>query len=131
MIGTMVLSGFLSSMNVWVDKLDDIRIHLNDIYMIFLMTGWMIFFMGVFYTNVQYIGIGVLGVVLPLYCIRTQAFITAEQYAKGMIPHHSMAIHMSKKLLLRQEKIPTTLETLAKTIIRGQESEITILKTQL
>jgi len=28
----MILAGLLSSMNVWVDKLSDIRLHLNDIY---------------------------------------------------------------------------------------------------
>ena len=42
----MVLSGFLSTMNVWVDKWDDIRFSINDVYMTLLMTGWMFLFMG-------------------------------------------------------------------------------------
>ena len=42
----MILSGLLSTMNVWVDKLDDIRFSINDAYMTLLMTGWMFFFMG-------------------------------------------------------------------------------------
>ena len=30
----MILSGLLTTMNVWVDKADDIRFSLNDLYMI-------------------------------------------------------------------------------------------------
>ena len=35
----MILSGLLSTMNVWVDKPDDIRFSINDLYMALLMTG--------------------------------------------------------------------------------------------
>ena len=45
----MILSGLLSTMNVWVDKIDDIRFSINDVYMILLMTGWMFLFMGLIY----------------------------------------------------------------------------------
>jgi uncharacterized protein (DUF305 family) len=41
-----------------------------------------------------------------------------------MIPHHSMAIHMSKKLLEKNNNISLFLEN----IIKTQENEITILK---
>lgn len=99
--------------------------------MIILMTGWMVFFMGVYYKHVQYIGIGATALISSLYCIRTQAFITQNQYAKGMIPHHSMAIHMSKKLLEREENLSTPLMKLANSIIKGQEAEIHILKSQV
>ena len=37
----MIVSGLLSTMNVWVDKIEDIRFSLNDLYMTLLMTGWM------------------------------------------------------------------------------------------
>jgi len=43
--------------------------------------------------------IGLLLVIVNIWCIRTQFLITETQYKLGMIPHHSMAIHMSKKLL--------------------------------
>ena len=33
-----MVSGLLSTMNVWVDKADDIRFSINDIYMTLLMT---------------------------------------------------------------------------------------------
>ena len=39
----MILSGLLSTMNIWVDKVDDIRFSVNDAYMILLMTGWMFY----------------------------------------------------------------------------------------
>ena len=44
----MILSGLLSSMNVWVNDYSDIRFSINDLYMTLLMTGWMFLFMGIF-----------------------------------------------------------------------------------
>jgi hypothetical protein len=41
----MILSGLLSSMSFWADKLSDARLSINDLYMILLMTAWMVFFM--------------------------------------------------------------------------------------
>ena len=120
----MILSGLLSTMNVWADKTDDVRISLNDVYMIGLMTGWMFLFMGLFYKNMW---AGVFGAVLTatsLWAIRTQFMVTAEQYLQGMIPHHSMAVHMSKKLLEKQ----THLNKFAQSIVDQQEVEIAYMK---
>jgi len=101
----MILSGLLSTMNVWVDKYDDIRFSLNDAYMILLMTGWMFFFMGIVYQDITVILIGVLLVSINIYFIRTQ-------------------IHMSKKLLEKKNNIKKFL----KTIINTQQKEILFLK---
>jgi len=120
----MILSGLLSTMNVWVDKYDDIRFSLNDAYMILLMTGWMFFFMGIVYQDITVILIGVLLVSINIYFIRTQFLINETQYKLGMIPHHSMAIHMSKKLLEKKNNIKKFL----KTIINTQQKEILFLK---
>ena len=49
----MVLSGLLSTMNVWVDKIDDMRFNINDAYMTLLMTGWMFLFMGLIYQEIS------------------------------------------------------------------------------
>ena len=92
----MFLSGLLSTMNVWVDKLDDIRFSINDLYMIFLMTGWMFFFMGFQHNDDQIKLYGLSLVIINIYCIRNQVFVSENQYKLGMIPHHSMAVHMSK-----------------------------------
>ena len=48
MIIFSLLAGTLSTMNIWVAKSDDIRFHLNDVYMILLMTSWMVFFDSVY-----------------------------------------------------------------------------------
>ena len=54
--------------------------------------------------------------------------VTTEQYMSGMIPHHSMAIHMSKKLNQNQTALPNNF---ASNIISAQEEEITYMKTYL
>ena len=122
----MVFSGLLSTMNVWVDKVDDIRFSLNDVYMTLLMTGWMFFFMGLLYQTPLHFLIGVILVIICIVCIRTQFLITETQYTLGMIPHHSMAVHMSKKLLEKENRI----SDFAKSVIKTQENEILFLKNQ-
>ena len=122
----MVLSGLLSTMNVWVDKIDDIRFSLNDLYMTLLMTGWMFLFMGLIYQEISVIFIGLSFVIVSIWCIRNQFLITENQYTLGMIPHHSMAIHMSKKLLEKNRRISPFIQN----IIKTQENEIVILKNK-
>lgn len=120
----MILSGLLSTMNVFVDKLDDIRFSINDAYMTLLMTGWMFFFMGLIYQEIRVFFIGLLLVIMSIWGIRTQFLVNETQYKLGMIPHHSMAIHMSRKLL---EK-PNTITPFLQHIIESQENEILFMK---
>lgn len=120
----MILSGLLSTMNVWVDKLDDIRFSINDAYMTLLMTGWMFFFMGLVYREISVFFIGLSLIIINIWCIRNQFLINETQYKLGMIPHHSMAIHMSKKLLEKENTISPFLQH----IIKSQEDEILYLK---
>lgn len=111
----MILSGMLSTMNVWAYKFSHIRFSLNDVYMISLMTGWMLFFMGIYYSSMKYTIIGFTITGLTIVAIRNQWFISYDQYIRGMIPHHSMALTMSKPHL----NIP-----FAKTIYLTQLHEI-------
>ena len=120
----MVLSGLLSTMNVWVDKVDDIRFSINDAYMTLLMTGWMFLFMGLIYKETSVFFVGLLLTLVNIWCIRNQFLVTETQYKLGMIPHHSMAVHMSRKLLEKENDMPRFVEN----IIKTQEDEITILK---
>ena len=120
----MILSGLLSTMNMWADKLDDIRFSINDAYMILLMTGWMFLFMGLVDGEPTIIFIGGLLVAANLWCIRTQFLVSEEQYKSGMIPHHSMAVHMSKQLLEKKNNIQPFLHH----IIDSQEKEILFMK---
>ncbi len=123
----MILSGLLSTMNVWADKVADMRLSLNDGYMILLMTGWMLLFMGLLDWNWMVTAFGLTLVTAMLWCIRTQFAVSTSQYIQGMIPHHSMAIHMSRRLL---EK-PTTIQNFAQSIIKQQELEIEYMQRLL
>lgn len=127
MFGIMILSGFLSTMNVWADKLDDVRLSLNDAYMTFLMAGWMILFMALLYGDRGIAILGAVLVIIMIWCIRTQAFITERQFLLGMIPHHSMAVLMSKQLKKRENNIQSFLQE----IINTQEKEIKFMKDVL
>ncbi len=120
----MILSGLLSTMNVYADSLSDIRLSLNDAYMILLMTGWMFFFMGIYHGNNNNIYFGLALVLINLYCIRTQFMIDEKQYLNGMIPHHSMAVFMSKKLLTKKNSLGDFLNN----IVSTQQNEIAYMK---
>ena len=102
----MVLAGLLSTMNVYVDRLADIHWSLNDLYMTLLMTGWMFFFMGLYAADFK---TGLFGLVLIVFnfgFIRSQFGINQPQYFAGMIPHHSMAVFLSKKQLEKASLSP-------------------------
>ena len=71
----MIIAGLLSTMNVWVDKYQDIRYSMNDVYMILLMAGWMLFFMGLFNKDLLPCIIGLLIVIINIWCIRNQFLI--------------------------------------------------------
>jgi hypothetical protein len=120
----MFFAGFASTMNTWIDKWDDFRFSLNDLYMVGLMTGWMLFFMGFFTLHSKKTLLGLSVVLVFFILIRKQYFISETQYLKGMIPHHSMAILMSKRL---QNK-PNSVQPLLDQIIKNQENEIVIMK---
>lgn len=120
----MIVSGLLATMNVFVDKWSDVRWSLNDFYMSLLMTGWMFLFMGIYNQTPNVFIFGLFIVILTIFLIRNQIFINEEQYLLGMIPHHSMAVHLSKKML---EK-PNCYENFLRNIIHGQEKEIEFMK---
>lgn len=126
----MIISGFLTTMNTWSDNIDDVKFSLNDFYMVFLMTGWMFLFMGIYDRKLFIMLIGILLVGFNLASIRTQLGINENQFLLGMIPHHSMAILMSKKLL-EKDNLPKDVENLANNIINSQENEIKFMKEKL
>ena len=126
MIVIMIISSILSGMNSMVSNIGHIRIHLNDIYMGLLMSGWMYLLLGLYELNSKYIIIGILLIVVMMVIIRKQLFINDSQYLDSMIPHHSMAIFMSKKIL-EKEKDNKIVNDLAKNIINNQEKEIDIM----
>lgn len=127
MLLACIFSGFASTMNNWIDKWDDFRFSLNDFYMTGLMTGWMFFFMGLFSLRLGNCLFGLVIAVVFFVLIRTQWLVTEIQYLRGMIPHHSMAIMMSKRL----EKRPNSVSHLLDQIVKSQDKEIIIMKHYL
>jgi len=128
MILIMIISGLLSSMYIWADKLSDIRISINDAYMIFLMTAWMCFFMAATHKDIRVLAISTVAIAAIIYAIRNQTLISPDQYFKGMIPHHSMAILTSKRLLQNDTGLTDDERTFVKNIITTQEREIRWMK---
>ena len=139
MLLIMFIAGLLSTMNIWVDKISDMRFHLNDVYMALLMCGWSLVLMGIYYINTSILIIGIIITTIIIYCIRKQIFIDDTQYLKGMIPHHSMAVLMSKQLLEKsnnnynntETKLMSKINKLASHIINTQEDEIKLMKLGL
>ena len=83
--------------------------------------------MGLFTLRLRNCILGLLLTILFFTFIRKQWFINEIQYLKGMIPHHSMAIMMSKRL----EKKPNSIQHLLDQIIQTQQKEIIIMKSYL
>ena len=123
-----VLSGILSGIFVWADKLEDVRLSLNDLYMGLLGTGWVFLFKGLFYKRKNYILIGISLIIGTFILIRKQVFIRETQFKKGMIPHYSMGIFVSRKLLEKNLSIPQDLKELAIHINESQKQKLNILK---
>jgi len=128
MIVIMIISGLLSSMSVWADKVSDVRLSINDIYMIILMTGWMIFLMSITHKNIAHTAISGLVILATYYAIRKQLFININGFYTSMIPHHSMALLMSKRLL-EKDGLTRADKEFANNIIKTQSSEIEWMKT--
>ena len=124
-----MFSGLLSSMWVWSSSWTDIRLSINDFYMASLMTGWMFFFHGITMKHVKYIWIGIVVIIFSLVVIRLQLFVTPEQYLLGMIPHHSMAVLISEKII--EKYGPIVLDGLPLNIIHSQNREIAKMKRLL
>ncbi len=123
----MLLSGLCTTMNIWAKNFNDIRLSMNDVYMIFLMTSWMFFFMAILQKNINMFFISSFFILVNIIGIRYQIFVNEKQFVKGMIVHHSMALTMADKLEKKgiQSK---ELEKLVHNIQKTQTEEIKIMK---
>ena len=123
----MLLAGLLSTMNLWANQWDDIRWSVNDLYMILVMTGWMFFFMGLHDRKASVVLVGLGMVITGMTAIRTQFLVDTKQYLLGMIPHHSMAVLMSRRLQDKGTLTPSMTKFLQQ-LIQTQEEEIQWMK---
>lgn len=134
MILSSLISGFLSTMNMWCVKWNHVRFHLNDTYMVLLMTLWMMLFTYlVYYKHMKNASVVIVIIImcisLIIYCIRTQFLINDEQFLNGMIPHHSMAILMAKNI--KDKTKNNEIKRLAENIIDTQTKEIELMESIL
>lgn len=130
MILISIIAGFLSSMNMWAVSINHVRLHLNDIYMVTLMTGWMILLETlIYYNHIENAGIilliSLIVIIMTIYNIRNQNFIDDKNFLNGMIPHHSMAILMSDKI--KDKTNNPKIKELANGIIEAQQREIKLM----
>ena len=127
MILIMILSGLLSSMSFWADKFTEMRLSVNDLYMIVLMTAWMVFFMYIIHGNYTLASISSIVIIATYYSIRKQLFVSKGQFYTGMIPHHSMALLMGKRVLEKPGLTPGD-KWFIENIVKTQEAEIKQMK---
>lgn len=131
MILISLVSGALSAMWIWADKLSDIRLSVNDAYMVSLMTSLMIMFMAILDRHFLWFSISFVCAIASFWLIRTQRYVSKKHYFRGMIPHHSMAVLMSKRLLENEgSKLTPKEKEFVEQIISIQEKEIAWMKAR-
>lgn len=67
---------------------------------------------------------------LFVWVARTQIGVDERQWMRRMIPHHSTALTTSRRLLQRQD-VSDEVRTLAESIVRAQEEEISLMQRLL
>lgn len=88
----------------------------------------MFLFMGIIYKEIDVFLFGLSLVVVSIWLIRTQFLISTAQYKLGMIPHHSMAVHISKKLLSKKSDTDDRTNRLVESIIKRKKPILKFLK---
>ncbi len=68
--------------------------------------------------------------VASVWAIRTQAFVNSREYLHDMMPHHSMAVLTSERLLQKQGTDPAV-RRLAEGILSTQRDEISWMRAHL
>lgn len=114
------------------EQADHLYLSTNRLYMTTLMISSMALimlgFMRSMYPNVRLnrlIAAGSIGLFIgALACVRQQAFIDDKRFMHSMIPHHSIAILVSKRANLTDPEV----KQLSQNIIQAQEREIAQMK---
>lgn len=134
----MLVVSFIIMYGVMFLNVDDAsHIYLSNtrLYMSLLMVSpmalLMLMMMGKMYPNRKLnfaISAGSICIfIVALYLLRTQTFISDQQYMQAMIPHHSSAIMTSKHANIKDPE----LKKLSESIIASQQKEIEEMKGML
>ena len=129
----MIIVGVcFNPMNMLAYRFDDLYLSLTLFYGGVLMASNMMWSheivhylsMGHFNQNIFILGLVLSGV--SIYLLRSQLFITDEQWLKRMISHHSTALTTSHNILNKTKNMEV--KELASDIIEIQDDEIEFMK---
>tara|TARA_B100000886_G_C20399958_1_gene482105 strand:- start:458 stop:907 length:450 start_codon:yes stop_codon:yes gene_type:complete len=129
----MIIVGVcFNPMNMLAYRVDDLYLSLTLFYGGLLMASNMMWSheivhylsMGHFNQNIFLLGLVLSGV--SIYLLRSQLFVTDEQWLKRMISHHSTALTTSDNILNKTKDIEV--KELANDIIEIQDDEIEFMK---
>jgi hypothetical protein len=135
-----IIALVLDPMNIMIYSLDDYYLSKPLIFSSLYMASTMLWGhqivhllqKGLHHFNKNIFFSGLFLSLLFIYVLRMQLFFTIKDWLKGMIPHHSVAITTTKKLL---EKVSgdesSYIYRLAKDIVYNQEREIIFMKNML
>lgn len=136
----MLIIGMLfNPMNMLAFRFSDLYISLSLFYTGLLMASNMIWgheivhFLTTGHYNITLFITGILFTLISVYLLRNQIFVNDKNWLKRMIPHHSIALTTTNKLIEKDvymKKNPK-LYRLAKDIVYNQEREILFMKSML
>jgi hypothetical protein len=120
---------------IMVNSLNDITHNIGKVYLVFIMGLSMVLVelgmhdmqYGIFSGTKYILIIGLIALFVYLY--RNQVAVNDKEYLKGMIEHHSMAIHTSEEILKKTDNFH--IAKLAKNIIQKQQDELREMKDLL
>lgn len=120
---------------IMVNSLNDITHNVGKAYLVFIMGLSMIIAeigmhdmqYGIFSTTKYALILGLIALFVYLY--RNQVAVNDKEYLKGMIEHHSMAVHTSEEILKKTDNY--NIAKLAKNIIQKQKDELREMKDLL
>lgn len=137
-----IIALVLDPMNIMIYSLDDYYLSKPLIFSALYMASTMIWGhqivhvlqRGLQHFNTKIFFSGILLSLLFMYILRTQLFFNSTDWLKGMIPHHSVAVTTTKKVLEKvsnNENENSYIYRLAKDIVYNQEREIIFMKNML
>jgi hypothetical protein len=129
----------LNPMNILAYRFSDIYLSLTLLYSGLFMASNMIWshqivhYMSMGHFNTRIFTVGILLSIGSIFLLRTQLFVTRDEWLKRMIGHHSTAITTTKQLLSDNDIFTSDsyLFTLAKNLEYEQEREILFMKNML
>lgn len=120
---------------IMVNSLNDITYNVGKIYLVFVLCFSMVL-VEVGMHDMQYrifsvakYGLIIAIIALFVYLYRNQVAVNDKEYLKGMIEHHSMAVHTSEEILKKTDNY--NIAKLAKNIIQKQQDELREMKELL